>query len=515
MLKWQSISPDLYPQSFSFLPKAYASTSFTIFGTVTAEDLPLSPSNDDSLHGIEVCVLEWDFNRSNLRELKCESTSSTGKYRISGLFVPSGTDGTMDVIMRYSTEGRQYIVAEKTDASGKVIEDFGYNVRDVMLRDISQTKNIDKEIETDNNDDEKYENAFWIADAISDSIEVIDKKFGQNMGKVSVAYQFDQGSRVFDPTRTDSNGNRIDGAYYCPDSTFGCAQSAQVNTIYLDHDDAEERWTVIHEYGHHVMSDLHGTGNYPPACSHTFTTFLTESCAWGEGFGDVLPHIVDESASYHRSSSVEILIEEDIRKVSGIPIPFITTDGNNNHGENSELQVAATIWDMFDDNDHSTKDKRNGHELDGIELSEKTFAKILDDDAPQTFNEFYDEWSPSSQLDNVSYLHHMSFATAPNSAPTTTDDSITLLQDTNTSFWLRGTDSSGDVLSFTITDNVDNGTLEEAIGTFDQSQLYKYTPDNGFSGTDSFKYKANDGQLDSNESTVTITVTKADLISFF
>ncbi|MDQ3820672.1 MAG: cadherin-like domain-containing protein, partial [Acidobacteriota bacterium] len=46
-----------------------------------------------------------------------------------------------------------------------------------------------------------------------------------------------------------------------------------------------------------------------------------------------------------------------------------------------------------------------------------------------------------------------------------------------------------------------NGTL-----TLNQNGSFTYTPNRNFSGTDSFTYRASDGQLDSNVATVTITV---------
>ena len=42
---------------------------------------------------------------------------------------------------------------------------------------------------------------------------------------------------------------------------------------------------------------------------------------------------------------------------------------------------------------------------------------------------------------------------------------------------------------------------------------FSYTPAANFNGTDSFSYKANDGQADSNVATVTISVTAAGAFS--
>jgi Bacterial Ig domain/Bacterial Ig-like domain/FG-GAP-like repeat len=67
------------------------------------------------------------------------------------------------------------------------------------------------------------------------------------------------------------------------------------------------------------------------------------------------------------------------------------------------------------------------------------------------------------------------------------------------------TDTENDPLTATIVSGPTNGmlTTQAADGSF------TYTPNTGFSGSDSFTYKANDGKLDSNTATVTITVTQA------
>ncbi len=61
--------------------------------------------------------------------------------------------------------------------------------------------------------------------------------------------------------------------------------------------------------------------------------------------------------------------------------------------------------------------------------------------------------------------------------------------------------SGGDTLTATLVSDVSNGTL-----VFSADGSFTYTPDARFSGEDTFTYKANDGQNDSNEATVTIRV---------
>ena len=62
-------------------------------------------------------------------------------------------------------------------------------------------------------------------------------------------------------------------------------------------------------------------------------------------------------------------------------------------------------------------------------------------------------------------------------------------------------DPDGDPLTVSLEHDVTQGTLSLGIEGF-----FTYQPDEGFTGTDSFTYFANDGQADSNPATVTISV---------
>ena len=67
------------------------------------------------------------------------------------------------------------------------------------------------------------------------------------------------------------------------------------------------------------------------------------------------------------------------------------------------------------------------------------------------------------------------------------------------------TDAEGNRLRSTLVTNVSNGTL-----TLNGDGTFVYTPNPNFFGTDTFTYRANDGALDSNIATVTITVNAID-----
>jgi hypothetical protein len=102
-----------------------------------------------------------------------------------------------------------------------------------------------------------------------------------------------------------------------------------------------------------------------------------------------------------------------------------------------------------------------------------------------------------------------------NAAPTASDASAATPADTDVTVTLSATDPETCELDFTLTSAPTNGTLGaltdepcSATNPNSDSATVTYTPDAGFTGTDSFSFKASDGELDSNRATVTITVTE-------
>ncbi|MGI5986383.1 MAG: Ig-like domain-containing protein, partial [Oscillospiraceae bacterium] len=98
----------------------------------------------------------------------------------------------------------------------------------------------------------------------------------------------------------------------------------------------------------------------------------------------------------------------------------------------------------------------------------------------------------------------------PNVAPVAVDDDYTTLEDTLLSVDTPGilandTDANGDDLIAILETNVSHGTL-----TLNENGSFSYMPDENWNGVDSFTYKVNDGELDSNVATVTITVSSVN-----
>jgi Domain of Unknown Function (DUF1080)/F5/8 type C domain/Bacterial Ig domain len=107
-------------------------------------------------------------------------------------------------------------------------------------------------------------------------------------------------------------------------------------------------------------------------------------------------------------------------------------------------------------------------------------------------------------LASIAELSVDGFSNVPPPTPTADNKNIQTNSGTPVTITLSGTDPiPGDVLKFSVLALPQHGTLTS--GTTPNSVAY--TPNTGFSGTDSYTYKATDGQgVDSNIATVTITV---------
>ena len=95
-----------------------------------------------------------------------------------------------------------------------------------------------------------------------------------------------------------------------------------------------------------------------------------------------------------------------------------------------------------------------------------------------------------------------------NDPPVSDDQSVTANTADPTEITLTATDPGGNALTYAIVSQPKSGTITDL--NEDTGSLV-YTSDAGFTGKDSFTFKANDGTVDSNTATVAITVTAIDL----
>jgi Bacterial Ig domain/Immunoglobulin I-set domain/Immunoglobulin domain len=91
--------------------------------------------------------------------------------------------------------------------------------------------------------------------------------------------------------------------------------------------------------------------------------------------------------------------------------------------------------------------------------------------------------------------------TPENDAPLANAQALVMDEDSTALIELKGSDVDGDALTFSIATGPAHGILTPGSG-----QSYVYSPSTNFFGTDTFTFRANDGQLDSAEATVSITI---------
>lgn len=87
-----------------------------------------------------------------------------------------------------------------------------------------------------------------------------------------------------------------------------------------------------------------------------------------------------------------------------------------------------------------------------------------------------------------------------NRAPVAANQFFDLRVNTSVGITLAATDADSDPLTYSIVSGPSHGTLTGS------GAVYTYTPTVGYVGTDSFVFRANDGTVDSNDATVSITL---------
>jgi hypothetical protein len=99
----------------------------------------------------------------------------------------------------------------------------------------------------------------------------------------------------------------------------------------------------------------------------------------------------------------------------------------------------------------------------------------------------------------VNYTYTIT-ANSGNHPPVANNQTVTTNQDTAKAVTVSATDVDGDTLTYSIVTSPIHGTLSGTLPNV------TYTPVANYSGSDSFTFKANDGKVDSNIATVSVTV---------
>jgi VCBS repeat-containing protein len=121
-------------------------------------------------------------------------------------------------------------------------------------------------------------------------------------------------------------------------------------------------------------------------------------------------------------------------------------------------------------------------------------------DADFNGQDSFDYFANDSLVNSVIAATVSITVTAVNDAPVADDQSVSTDEDTAVGITLTASDVDGDPLTYSIVSGPSNGSLSGSPPSV------TYTPNADFNGGDSFTFQANDGGLDSNVATVTITV---------
>ncbi len=169
--------------------------------------------------------------------------------------------------------------------------------------------------------------------------------------------------------------------------------------------------------------------------------------------------------------------------------------------EDVTLTVAAADGVLKNDTDVSplTAELVEGPAHGWVELAENGSFKYMPEanwhgEDSFTYKAFDGEW--------YSNIATVTITVKPvQDAPVAEDQAVTTDEDTAVEITLVATDVDGDTLTYSIVGQPGHGTVA-LVG-----DVVTYTPAENFNGTDTFTFKANDGTVDSDVATVTITVT--------
>ncbi|NNL42149.1 MAG: tandem-95 repeat protein, partial [Desulfobacterales bacterium] len=90
--------------------------------------------------------------------------------------------------------------------------------------------------------------------------------------------------------------------------------------------------------------------------------------------------------------------------------------------------------------------------------------------------------------------------TLENSAPVAYDQTVTLNEDETASIALTASDANGDALTYQVVTQPSHGTLTGSAPNL------TYTPSHNYNGSDTFTFRVNDGNLDSNMATINLSI---------
>lgn len=294
----------------------------------------------------------------------------------------------------------------------------------------------------------------------------------------------------FEPVSIEPNQLPVAG----PNRTVAALEDETVAVVLTgsdaDGDDLAFDIAVAPEHGQ--LGPVTATGETSATATYTpnddFSGEDTFSFVAGDGDGDsqlatmllsVFPvpdAPVAEDSAATTDEDIDVTIELTGVDVDGDVLDFAVNDGPTN----------GTLMELM-----ST----------GDQTAEVTYVPDSDFNGSDGFTYTVDDGIETSAPASVSLSIN-----PVNDAPVADDRSATTQEGFAVEVELTGSDVEGDALGFAVSEAPDHGVLSSPVSAGSASAQVTYTPDDGYSGQDSFKYIANDGDLDSVSANVSITI---------
>ena len=166
--------------------------------------------------------------------------------------------------------------------------------------------------------------------------------------------------------------------------------------------------------------------------------------------------------------------------------PVITLLGPN--------PVVVNLGGTYVEPGATASDNLDGNFTSSIVINASAVNTAMPGDYPVTYNVSDLAGNAATQVTRTVHVN-------ANGAPTANPQSVTTNEDTAKAITLTASDPESDPLTFSVVTGPMHGVLS---GT---APNLTYTPATNYNGADSFTFKANDGHVDSNTATVSITVT--------
>ena len=383
------------------------------------------------VHGIQVCAYDLSMGGGGLASTRlnttegepaCAYTDDAGRYEIPGIAGDDPHDATAaDVFLAVHSRGyggaitlvhyidggggggsRYLLYTDDSDAASAELDYEGAR----YARDLDLTRA-----------GAGMPGAARIISTLSDGMAFFEGH-GQEPAGLTVKWHHRRGASFFPDKPTD-------GAAYLP----GGAVMWLDGLSHATYDNSEDRRIILHELGHHVHA-VHDPGLEYSCPVHYYTGKYDERCAWGEGWAQLVPHLVYDSAvisSGTRGGQADIEAGSIRYGPRGAAVYYSDTfeDSGRPIGEKVEGSVAAAMWDLADSETHPVFDMAPAPPpagpagLDDAAAGPAAVVSVFFGGTYDTFAEFYDRWEIDMRrhsAERVAALHGMSFA-IPNETP--------------------------------------------------------------------------------------------------